>query len=153
MFPIGVMSVFVPKVTLLLVVVYESVVQNLLWQIFRWIYLSFRSCDSCRRVPEPKHHSFLFNHWSAAEDFFRPKNSTASAGCEPANLGTKGQHATSRPPKPLKNSSYSFDRRLDKTQSRSGRFGGEEISFTGNRSPDRAVRRLITVVIELFWLW
>jgi hypothetical protein len=31
-----------------------------------------------------------------AEDFFRPKNPTASAGCEPANLGTKGQHATSR---------------------------------------------------------
>ena len=28
---------------------------------------------------------------------FRP----ASAGFEPANLGTKGQHATSRPPKPL----------------------------------------------------
>ena len=24
-------------------------------------YLSFRSCDSCRRLPEPKHHSFLFN--------------------------------------------------------------------------------------------
>jgi len=36
-----------------------------------------------------------------AEDFFRPKNPTASAGCEPANLGTQGQHATSRPPKPL----------------------------------------------------
>jgi hypothetical protein len=33
--------------------------------------------------------------------FFRPKNPTASAGFEPANLGTKGQHATSRPPKPL----------------------------------------------------
>jgi hypothetical protein len=33
--------------------------------------------------------------------FFRLKNPTASAGCEPANLGTKGQHATSRPPKPL----------------------------------------------------
>jgi hypothetical protein len=32
--------------------------------------------------------------------FFRPKNPTASAGCEPANLGTKGQHATSRPQKP-----------------------------------------------------
>ena len=30
--------------------------------------------------------------------FFRPKNPTASAGFEPANLGTKGQHATSRPP-------------------------------------------------------
>ena len=33
--------------------------------------------------------------------FFCPKNPTASAGYEPANLGTKGQHATSRPPKPL----------------------------------------------------
>jgi hypothetical protein len=33
--------------------------------------------------------------------FFRPKNPTASAGFGPANLGTKGQHATSRPPKPL----------------------------------------------------
>jgi hypothetical protein len=36
-----------------------------------------------------------------AEDFFRPKNPTASAGCKPANLGTKGQHATCRPPEPL----------------------------------------------------
>ena len=33
--------------------------------------------------------------------FFRPKNPTASAGFEPANLGTKGQHATPRPPKPF----------------------------------------------------
>ena len=32
---------------------------------------------------------------------FRPKNPTASAGFEPANLGTKGQHTTHRPPKPL----------------------------------------------------
>ena len=30
---------------------------------------------------------------------FTLKNPTASAGFEPANLGTKGQHATSRPPK------------------------------------------------------
>ena len=29
------------------------------------------------------------------------KNPTASAGFKPANLGTKGQHATPRPPKPL----------------------------------------------------
>jgi len=28
--------------------------------------------------------------------FFRPKNPTASAGCEPANLGAKGQHAITR---------------------------------------------------------
>ena len=36
-----------------------------------------------------------------AEEFFSLKNPTASAGFEPANWGTKGQHATSRPPKPL----------------------------------------------------
>jgi hypothetical protein len=36
-----------------------------------------------------------------AEDFFAIKNPTASAGCEPANLGTKGRHATARPLKPL----------------------------------------------------
>ena len=34
-----------------------------------------------------------------AEDFFALKNPTASVWFEPANLGTKGQHATSRPPK------------------------------------------------------
>jgi hypothetical protein len=33
--------------------------------------------------------------------FFAFKNPMASAGFKPANLGTKGQHATSRPPKPL----------------------------------------------------
>jgi hypothetical protein len=37
----------------------------------------------------------------ACSGFFTPKNPTASARFEPANLGTKGQHATSRPPKPL----------------------------------------------------
>ena len=36
-----------------------------------------------------------------AEDFFALKNPTASVGFEPANLGTKSQHATSRPPKPM----------------------------------------------------
>ena len=33
--------------------------------------------------------------------FFSLKNPTALVGFEAANLGTKGQHATSRPPKPL----------------------------------------------------
>ena len=33
--------------------------------------------------------------------FFHPTNPTALAGFEPANLGTKGQHATPRPPKPI----------------------------------------------------
>jgi hypothetical protein len=37
-----------------------------------------------------------------AEDFFALKNPTGSAGFEPTNLGTKGQHATPRPPKLLK---------------------------------------------------
>ena len=36
-----------------------------------------------------------------AEDFFALKNPKASVGFEPANLCTKGQHATSRPQKPL----------------------------------------------------
>ena len=35
--------------------------------------------------------------------FFSLKNPTVSAGFEPANLGTKGHHATPRPPKPLLN--------------------------------------------------
>jgi hypothetical protein len=33
--------------------------------------------------------------------FFALKNPTALARFEPANLGTKGHHATPRPPKPL----------------------------------------------------
>ena len=43
-----------------------------------------------------------------AEDFFALKIPTASAGFEPANLGTKGQHATSRPAKPLLTLAYLF---------------------------------------------
>ena len=35
--------------------------------------------------------------------FFGPKNPTALTGFEPANLGTKGQHGTPRPPKPKHN--------------------------------------------------
>ena len=37
--------------------------------------------------------------------FFALKKPTASVGFKPANLGTKGQHATSRPPKPSSSSS------------------------------------------------
>ena len=33
--------------------------------------------------------------------FFALKNPTATAGFEPVNLGTNGQHATPRPPKTL----------------------------------------------------
>ena len=45
---------------------------------------------------------YLPSEGRRAEDFFALKNPTASAAVERANLGTKGQHATSRPPKPLK---------------------------------------------------
>ena len=40
--------------------------------------------------------------------FFALKNPTASVRFEPANLGTKGQHATCRPPTPLKITSYNL---------------------------------------------
>ena len=45
-----------------------------------------------------------------AEDFFSLKNPKASAGFEPANLGTKGQHATPRPPKPRNNNTSTLKR-------------------------------------------
>jgi hypothetical protein len=37
-----------------------------------------------------------------AENIWALKNQTVSAGFEPANLGTKAQNVTSRPPKSLK---------------------------------------------------
>ena len=39
---------------------------------------------------------------------FRPKNPTASDRFEPANLGTKGKHATPKPPKPLTVGIYKY---------------------------------------------
>jgi hypothetical protein len=42
--------------------------------------------------------ALLPSEGSRAEDFFALKNPNRF---EPANLGTKGQHATPRPPKPL----------------------------------------------------
>ena len=41
---------------------------------------------------------------------FRPKNATASAGFEPSNLGTKGQHAT---PREIKFLLHSIDKYLN----------------------------------------
>jgi hypothetical protein len=56
----------------------------------------------------------------ACWEIFRPTNPTALAGREPANLGTKDQHATSRPPEPLlsspppgKEPRYPLNKRLD----------------------------------------
>jgi hypothetical protein len=56
-------------------------------------------------------HAVKIQHWTDSftappkegvlRIFFRPKNPTASARWEPADLDTKRQDATSRPPKPL----------------------------------------------------
>jgi hypothetical protein len=46
-------------------------------------------------------HSFTSLPKGRRDDFFALKNLTASAGFEPSNLDSKGQHATSRPQKPL----------------------------------------------------
>ena len=43
----------------------------------------------------------IYDMGPTAEDFFALKNPTASAGFEPANLGTKCQYATPRLPTPL----------------------------------------------------
>jgi hypothetical protein len=48
-------------------------------------------------------HSFTpFPKEGVLRIFFALKNPTALTGFEPANLGSKGQHATSKPSKPLK---------------------------------------------------
>jgi hypothetical protein len=41
-----------------------------------------------------------------AEGFFALQNPTASAGFDPANLGTKDQYTNPRPPKPLRKRYY-----------------------------------------------
>ena len=66
----------------------------------------FRQISSRIRLPRNSRdllHAENLRHGTDGftEDFFALKNPTASAGFEPANLGTKGQHATSRPPKPV----------------------------------------------------
>ena len=54
----------------------------------------------CRKSTTWDRRLYFPSEGRRAEDFFALKGPTASAGFEPANLGTKGQHATSRPQKP-----------------------------------------------------
>ena len=56
---------------------------------------------TCRKSTTWDKRLYFPSEGRRAEDFFALKNPTASVGFEPANLGTKGQHATFRPPKPL----------------------------------------------------
>ena len=54
---------------------------------------------TCRKSTTLDKRLYFPSEGRRAEDFFALKNPTASSGFEPANLGIKGQHATSRPPK------------------------------------------------------
>ena len=56
---------------------------------------------TCRKSRTRDKRLYFPSEGRRAEDFFALKNPTASAASEPANLGTKGQHATSRPSRPL----------------------------------------------------
>ena len=56
---------------------------------------------TCRKSTTWDKRLYFPSEWRRPEDFLPWKNPTAWAGFEPGNWGTKGQHATSRPPKPL----------------------------------------------------
>ena len=54
---------------------------------------------TCRKSTTWDRRLYFLSEGRRAEDFFALKNPNTSAGFEPPNLGTKGQHATPRPPK------------------------------------------------------
>ena len=56
---------------------------------------------TCRKSTTWDKRLYFSSERRRAEDFLSLKNPTVWAGFEPANLGTRGQHATSRPPKQL----------------------------------------------------
>ena len=56
---------------------------------------------TCRKYTTWDKRLYFHSEGRRCEDFFALKSPTASAEFEPANFGTKGQHATSRSPKPL----------------------------------------------------
>ena len=55
---------------------------------------------TCRKSTTWDRQLYFPSEGRSAEEFFAQKNPKASVRFEPVNLGTKGQHATSRPPKP-----------------------------------------------------
>jgi hypothetical protein len=67
---------------------------------------------------------------------FALKYPMASAGFEPANLGSKGQHATCRPPKPISNSFTPDDPRLK--------------SELRNERPDITFQSTFTISVSFF---
>jgi hypothetical protein len=93
----------------------------------RWNYGRENGWEFCRKWRLPRHFWVLLHavkhgigqtallplRRKACWRLFRPKNLTASAGFEPANLGTKGQHATCRPPKHPKDYIHEFWQKYD----------------------------------------
>ena len=67
----------------------------------KWPVISTESCDFHAYILHAANMRYGTNGLTSLPKEVMLKNPTASAGFEPANLGTKGQHATSRPPKPL----------------------------------------------------
>jgi hypothetical protein len=65
-------------------------------------HVSFRVFFTCRKYTTWDPQLYFPSEGRRAEDFyfFALKNPTASAGFDPVNLGSKSQHATSRPSKP-----------------------------------------------------
>jgi hypothetical protein len=64
-------------------------------------HLAFRDLVTCRKSTTWDPQLYFISEGKRAECFFALKNPTNSVGFEPANLCSKGQHATSGPPKPL----------------------------------------------------
>ena len=58
---------------------------------------------TCRKSTTWDRRLYFPSERRRAEDFFALKHPAASVWFEPANLGTKGQHATATPRKPLSN--------------------------------------------------
>jgi hypothetical protein len=64
-------------------------------------HVSIQGPFKCRKSTTLDPQLYFPSEGSRTKELFALKNLTASAGFEPANFGSKGQHATSRQPKPL----------------------------------------------------
>jgi hypothetical protein len=85
---------------------------------------------TCRKTTAWNRRLYFPSEGRRAEDFFRPKIPTASAGCKPANLGTKNQHATSRPLKPL---SLSLTKLINENRVMTRTASRDEVCGVGNQ--------------------
>ena len=67
---------------------------------------SIQGSFTCRKSTTWDRRFYFPSEGRRAENFFALKNPKASAGFELAKLGSKGHHATFRPPKPLARKYY-----------------------------------------------